>query len=113
MAGEQGMTDPSTVAIALGTGLAAVVGWTLLLVRMLFAYARREERRTVLLSMPTIGLVASLGALASALAYARGQGWLIGIDPATLTLIASMGRGGLFMGALIALTVYHPRAEEP
>jgi hypothetical protein len=95
--------------LALATGLAAVVLWTLLLIRVALAVVRGKERRMHLLSMPIVGVIASMGTFASALAYASGHGFDIGLDAQLLTLLASMGRGGLGMGALLALGYYHPK----
>jgi hypothetical protein len=96
------------ILIALGTGLTAIMAWLLLLIRMAVAYLRREERRSYIMMMPVVGFLASLGGFASALGFALGSGWSIPIERDTITQIASMGRGALFMGGLLALGFYRP-----
>ena len=98
------MTTPAIVAVC--TGLAAVVVWAVYVVRVAFAIRRRGDRRLVTYIMPTTGLLASIGALASATAYATSHGLHLDIDSIVFSFVASAGRGALAMGGLLALIVY-------
>lgn len=101
----------SPVFGALFASLAAIVVWVLVLIRV-FALAiwRDDDRRFTAFMMPLVGLIASVGTLASAIGYAQQIGsldWHIPND--TLTFVASMGRGALLIGGLMVLIAYHPR----
>lgn len=53
------------------------------------------------------GLMASIGSLASALAFASARGEIpVQLDPIALSFVASMGRGALIMGAVIAFSYF-------
>jgi len=97
--------------IALATGGLAVIVWTILLVRSIWAYRDERERRWHWLVMPTVGVLASLGTLASALGFAMQRGVFteFAADPILLSFVSSMGRGALAMGGLVALMLYRPR----
>lgn len=95
------MTDLVRYGIVIAA--AAVVLWAVLLIAMLRREVRHEERRPMMLTMPVVGLIASVGALASAIA---GEALLAGREVEyleALTVIASMGRGALLMGGITAL----------
>jgi len=82
--------------------------WIALLIRTLRSRHQDTERRMVSLIMPFVGLVASVGTLSSAIAYAAALSPEINLGPEALTLVASMGRGALLMGGLMAFALYAP-----
>jgi len=89
---------------------ASVVAWSVLTVRILSSFRAHVEKRPYILSMPAVGLLASLGTLASALGFALQRHLIeVPISPEALSITASMGRGALLMGGVVALAYYHPR----
>mgnify|MGYP001295945157 CR=1 FL=1 len=89
---------------------AAVAVWVVLTVKILMSFGAHAERRPYILSMPAVGLLASIGTLASALGLALQRHLItLPISAQTLTIIASMGRGALLMGGVIALVYYSPK----
>ena len=101
------------VRLALASSAIAVTIWLVLLVRMVLAMKRGRERRPYILAMPMVGLLASIGTLASAIGIGIQTGVLeVDISREALTLVASMGRGALLMGGVVALTYYHPHDGE-
>ena len=83
-----------SVAVALTTAVLALFCWCCLLVRMVY----RQDRRRRVLAMPIVGILASLGTLASAVGFAQ-----LGLDRDLISAIASVGRGALASGGLLAL----------
>lgn len=106
--------DPTHASVfgAIFVSAGAIIAWLWLLVKMAICNHRRDERRPAQLAMPFVGLVASIGTLSSALGFAKQLGYIdIGISNEAISLIASMGRGALLMGGIIALVYYHPPKE--
>lgn len=99
------MTGPYTAIII--SALASLI-WIALLVRTVRSRYRDQERRVISLVMPIVGLMASLGTLSSAFAYLVAVSPDIEIGPEGLTLVASMGRGALLMGGIMAFALYGP-----
>ena len=98
------------VHLALAISALAATIWLVLLVRMVWAMKHGQERRPYILAMPMVGLLASVGTLASAIGFGIQAGVLdIQFSSQALTLLASMGRGALLMGGVIAFGYYHPR----
>lgn len=103
----------STVLVALTTGFGSVLVWSGVLVRSVRAYRARVEHRALWLAMPVSALIVSVGTLSSAIGYAIQRGVIVlDIDPNVLSLVASMGRGALFMAGLIAAAAYAPPKEK-
>lgn len=101
--------EPTAVYGAIVISGLAVLVWGILTVKMVMSVYRRHERRPFILSMPAVGLLAAVGTLASAIGFGISSGTLhVDIPPETLTLVASMGRGALLMGGVIALAYYNP-----
>jgi hypothetical protein len=97
------MTVESVTAVVIA--LAALAVWLLVLLRALLCRECRPEAKSAFLVMAVTGLVASIGTTASGIGFAMRNGILaVPIDPTTLSLIASMGRGALFAAGLIILT---------
>ena len=97
------------VRLALVISVIAATIWLVLLVRMVLAMKRGRERRPYILAMPMVGLLASIGTLASAIGFGIQTGVLdFQISSDALSLVASMGRGALLMGGVVALGYYHP-----
>jgi len=97
------------VRLALAVSVIAATIWVVLLVRMVLAMKLGRERRPYILAMPMVGLLASIGTLASAIGFGIQTGVLeVDISGEALTLVASMGRGALLMGGVVALGYYHP-----
>jgi len=95
--------------LALVISLASSVVWFLLLIMILRSFKQHIERRPYILSMPLVGLIASVGTLASAIGFAEQIGVIdFALAPEVLTIIASMGRGALLMGGALALAYYTP-----
>lgn len=95
--------EPTAIGIAVS--IAAVVIWSYLLLRSAAKYG--HEQRRLWFAMPVGGLIASVGTLASAWAgYASVHG--IVFDPVAISFIASMGRGALLMGGIVAIFYYQP-----
>ena len=107
------MTDPFwPVMGAISISVASIATWCVLLFRILRSLARRHEDRVFVMAMPIVGLLASVGTLASAIGFGVASGALdLAIPTEALTLIASMGRGGLLMGGVIALAFYRPEKD--
>lgn len=101
------LDDQARTAIFIST--AATVAWVILTIKILLSFRSHIERRPYILSMPAVGLLAAVGTLASALGFALQRQIIdIPVDPQTLTVVASMGRGALLMGGVIALAYYSP-----
>lgn len=82
----------------------SVLAWAALLVKSFGGFQRHVIRRPMWLAMPIVGLLASVGTLASAIGFAYQTGLLSGeINQELFSLVASMGRGALLMGAVISL----------
>jgi hypothetical protein len=97
------------VVVSLAISGLACIAWGLVLARIGGAIIVRAERRRVMLVMPMVGLLAAIGTFASALGIALSTGLLdLGIARETLNLVASMGRGALLMGGIIAALFYRP-----
>jgi hypothetical protein len=106
------ISDGFAAALSIATALGAVVVWGIELVRSLNAYRTgKEERCHAWLIMPLAAFVTALGMSASALAFSASRGFNLSLDPVALSLIASMGRGALFVSGLIILTHYRPGGE--
>lgn len=100
-------TQAAFVAIAVSAG--ATVAWAALLIQSVLAFYEAREQRHRQLTMPIVGLLASIGTLASAVGFADQLGVIdTQISHAFMSLVASVGRGALFMGALLALASYRP-----
>lgn len=92
--------------IAIGLSVVAVIVWGILCLRSI------RDRRHAAKVMAITGLFASIGTLASALGFAIQRGVLtVQIDPDAISLVASMGRGALLMGGIIALVYFSPKAK--
>ena len=89
----------------------AVLLWAVFLVRVVVALGRHREKRHMMIAMAAVGLLASLGGLASALAGAHMVDLISALPTETLLLVASMGRGALLMGGLMLLLTYHAKGE--
>jgi hypothetical protein len=101
------------VRLALSISALAATIWLVLLVRMVWAMKHGRERRPYILAMPMVGLLASIGTFASAVGFAIQTGVIdLHISQEALSLVASMGRGALLMGGVIALGYYHPHNED-
>jgi hypothetical protein len=101
------------VRLALAISALASIIWVVLLVRMVWAMKHGRERRPYILAMPMVGLLASFGTLASAIGFGLQTGMIdIQIEPQALSLVASMGRGALLMGGVIAFAYYRPHNVE-
>ena len=102
------LDDQARAAVVVS--LAAVVAWMVLTVKIVWSFHDHVERRPYILSMPAVGLLASVGTLASALGFALQRHLIdIPIHGEVLSVIASMGRGALLMGGVIALVYYSPK----
>jgi len=99
------MTGPY---FALFVSVLSILAWTGLLARTLLALRKRRERRVSALIMPAVGLMASIGTLSSGLAYWAAMSPEFDISGEPLTLIASMGRGALLMGGIMAFVLLPP-----
>lgn len=108
-------TNPNFEAVWGGlliSGVASIL-WLILLERVVALLGAHVERRPFILAMPIVGLLASVGSLASAVGFGMQTGILdISISPTVLSVVASMGRGALLMGGVIALFYYHPPRRE-
>lgn len=107
-------SDPThaSVAAAAAVSLGAIVVWAWLLLRIVVCNRHHTERRPVQLTMPIVGLIASAGTLFSVIGFAKQLGYIdIAMSNEAISLIASMGRGALLMGGIIALVAYHPPKE--
>lgn len=103
------MIDPSAVYVAIIVSTMSVGIWMVLALRMVWFVAHGHERRPFILAMPAVGLLAAVGTLASAVGFGISSGIIhLDIPQALLTMVASMGRGGLLMGGVIALAYYRP-----
>lgn len=106
------MVDVGSVYAAIAVSGISVFVWSVLMIRMVWFFRHHHERRPFILAMPVVGLVASIGTLASAIGYAVSAGVLdIAVSRDAISLIASMGRGGLLMGGVMALAYYRPAHE--
>jgi hypothetical protein len=102
--------DPVFPLTGLVTGMAATVLWALLLVRVLLHRHSGIERRASWVLMCGTALLASLGALASAIGSAQTIGTIDwGIDYYTLVFFTNVGRGALAMAAALLLSGAHVR----
>jgi ABC-type transport system involved in cytochrome c biogenesis permease subunit len=103
--------DPRFPYLAILTGLGSMLAWGLVLVREFWAVRYGVERRgSSWLIMPISAFLVSIGTLASAIGFAILRGVItLDIDPDTLSIVSSMGRGALLMAGLIVLTNYRPR----
>lgn len=100
------------VIAALAISSAAALIWLSLLVVVVGSLARKVEGRVLIVVMPLVGLLASIGTLASAIGFGISSGVLdLAVSTQSLTLVASMGRGGLLMGGVIALGFYRPESR--
>ena len=102
--------DPHLPWLAIGTGAASSLVWLLVLLREAIAIRRHQERRrTPYLIMPLAAFIVSVGTLASAIGFAMQRGTVtIDINPDTLSLIASMGRGAMLAAGVIVLATLRP-----
>jgi len=102
------MIDAALVpSIALVSGAAAVLVWSLVLLRAALAMKRGTERRPVYLLIALVGLIVALGMLASGSAMAVLRG-LLDLEIDALSLIASASRGAFVTAGVIFLAEYHP-----
>lgn len=104
--------DLTAVYLAMLVSAFSVGVWSVLMVRMVLTVASRREQRPFILAMPVVGLTASLGTLASAVAFWSAMEPTVDFNGEILSLVASMGRGGLLMGGVIALAYYRPKGGE-
>lgn len=87
----------------------ATVVWAAVWIRSVWAYSRHIEHRLTWLTMASGALLASVGALASAIGFAVQRGVLPEVVPQDVwSFVASVGRGALLMSGLIVLTHYRP-----
>lgn len=101
--------DPTAVYGAIAVSALSVCIWAGLGLRIIFKMRSHAEHRLFIMAMPAVGLVASLGTLASAIGFGISSGTFeFPLSQQSLTLVASMGRGALLMGGVIALAYYRP-----
>jgi hypothetical protein len=101
--------DPAAVYGAIAISALSCVIWGFLGVRVGWKLQKHAEHRPYIMAMPAVGFVASLGTLASAIGFGISSGTFeFFVSQQALTLMASMGRGALLMGGVIALAYYHP-----
>lgn len=106
------MVDHGTISTALIVSGLGALTWFAFMVRVVYALARRQERRAQILVMPIVGVLAAVGLFAGAASLASIVGyWQIVISSNDLTVIANMGRGGLLMGGIIAAVYYRPESK--
>lgn len=83
----------------------SVLIWFSFLVLNIKSMSNHEERRPMMFAMPIVGLLTSLGTLASVSAFL----YITHVEPTTppiLALIAAIGRGALLMGGVVGLMYY-------
>lgn len=102
--------DP--VLLGLTISLSAVGAWFIVSFRMAASLYHRHERHISMVVMPFIGLLASIGMLASTVHTGQLTGELdLMLSGTMLTFLTSMGRGALLMGGIIVLFRCHPGEE--
>jgi hypothetical protein len=103
------MSSEFAVWLGLVTGLAAVAIWTIVFVRSVLDWSRRDERRVTWLVMAGTALLAAIGTLASSIGFGMQVGVIhLDIPQFLFSFIASVGRGALLMAGLIVLTHARP-----
>jgi hypothetical protein len=89
--------------------MGALILWVAFGLRVLRAWTRLLEHRPVWAVLPVIGVMAALGMSAMSLYVAATHGLVtLPWEPEDLLVIASLARGGLLMGGVIAFVFYAP-----
>lgn len=103
------VSNEIAVYLGLASGTAAVTIWTVVLVRSLRDWRRRDERRVTWVMMAGTALLASIGTLSSSIGYGMQSGVIfLDVPQPLFSFIASVGRGALIMAGLIVLTHARP-----
>lgn len=103
------MNSVAAVYLGLASGLAAVVIWSVVFVRSMLDWSRRDERRVTWLLMAGTALLASIGTLASSIGYGMQIGVVdLDVPQPIFSFIASLGRGALLAAGAIVLTHARP-----